>query len=176
MKIGMSGKPWTVLFGECSYDAAALRSPRAEAWIAAAGPAVSLALAMGLGWGAVASGLDLQGTEIPTNVLLVGSFGALMQFLFSALPIRYGAGLGDRAGESDGRAIWRIVTGAPPGGVAREERRLGRPERAARPAFVVLGLLIAVLAVAVDPPLGAILVAVFGGGLWLQRAGASERG
>jgi hypothetical protein len=40
--------------------------------------------------------------------------------------------------DSDGRVIWRILTGAPPGGIERELRRQGEPEPGARPVFVVL--------------------------------------
>jgi hypothetical protein len=44
----------------------------------------------------------------------VGASAASLQFVFSALPVRYGRGLGGPA-DSDGRAIWRMLTGAPPG-------------------------------------------------------------
>ena len=60
--------------------------------------------------------------------------------------------------DSDGRVIWRVLTGAPPGGIERELRRVGEPERAARPVFVVLLVLVAVLAVVMDPVLGLALV------------------
>jgi len=86
----------------------------------------------------------------------------------SALPLHYGAGLGGPA-DSDGRAIWRILRGTPPGGIERELRRQTEPERAARPVFVVLLALIAVLTLLVDPWLLAALAVMFGLGMLLQR-------
>jgi hypothetical protein len=79
--------------GSVNYEPASLRRARGEAWIAAAGPAVTL-----------------------------------------------------------------IAATAPPGGIERELRRLGEPERGTRPIFVVLLVLVAVLAVAMDPVLGLALV------------------
>jgi hypothetical protein len=72
-------------------------------------------------------------------------------------------------GESDGRAIWRVLTGGPPRGLAREERRLGRPERAARPGYVAALALVAVLAALVAPLLLLVLAALFGLAWLMQR-------
>jgi hypothetical protein len=137
--------------GECRVDDGTLRVPKAEAWVAAAGPVASLAIAVGLSSAALEHG---------GIVLAAGAGVAWLQALLTALPLRYGAGVGP--GESDGRAIWRILTGGPPGGLAREERRLGRPERTARPAYVVALALVAVLTALVQPLLLLLLAALFG--------------
>ena len=92
-----------------------------------------------------------------------------MMFVFTALPVRYGAGLGDNGAESDGRAVWRILTGAPPGGLAREEARLGRPERAIRPALAAVLAAAFVLALLADPSIAVELAVVFGLGYVAQR-------
>jgi hypothetical protein len=149
--------------GRCVYDPERLERPRAEAWIAAAGPAVSLAAAVVLTWVA----LEVEGTA--RSLISPGAVISWILFFTSAIPLRYGAGLGDEgASESDGRAIWRILTGAPPGGLAREERRLGRPERQVHPLLAVTGLAVLVLAVVVNPMLATLLVAVFAGAWLLQ--------
>ncbi|MBN1529024.1 MAG: hypothetical protein JW895_08180 [Thermoleophilaceae bacterium] len=138
LELGLS--PAVAPDGECVVDDGSLRVPKAEAWVAAAGPLVSL---------------------------LVAVFVAWLQTFLTALPLRYGAGVGP--GESDGRAIWRILTGGPPGGLAREERRLARPERAVRPVHVATLALVAVLTALVEPLLLLVLAALFGLGWLMQR-------
>jgi hypothetical protein len=146
--------------GECVVEESRLKVPKAEAWIAAAGPFMSACLAIAL----TAVALNRGGV-----VLATGAGVAWIQAIFTALPLRYGAGLGP--GESDGRAIWRILTGGPPGGLAREERRLGRPERGTRPGFVAALALVAVLTALVAPELLLVLGVLFGLAWLLQRSG-----
>jgi hypothetical protein len=148
--------------GHCVYDPEALERPRAEAWIAAAGPVSSLAAALLLGWAALEAG------EGARSLLAPGALVAWGHFLVSALPLRYGAGLGVEASESDGRAIWHILTGAPPGGLAREARRQARPQRVVHPVLAVAGMAAIVMALLIDPWLAVLLSALFGGAWLLQ--------
>jgi hypothetical protein len=152
-----------LLGGSVSYEPERLRRPRDELKIAAADPGVSLMMAVVLGteWVRAGSYLDV-------TVLSVGALMAATQFLGSALPIRYGAGFGGPA-DSDGRVIWRVLTGAPPGGVERELRRITEPERAIRPAYVVLLVLAGVLGLLVWPMSVVWLAVLFGLGALLQR-------
>lgn len=152
--------------GVCEYDPSEPRVPRAEAWIAAAGPAVSLGVAATLWVAALGSDEWTTGT----SVLLAGALSASVQFAITALPIRYGAGLDDAGTDSDGRAVWRILTGAPPGGLAREARRIGRREPAIRPAFAVVLAAIAVMTAFLSLVLAACLIVLFGAAFVLQRA------
>jgi hypothetical protein len=103
--------------------------------------------------------------------MAAGAFVATLHFVTSALPLRYGAGLGG-PNDTDGRVIWRVLTGAPPGGIERELRRLGKPERAAHPLFVVLLVPIVVLSFVIDPLLGLGLVGIFGLAALMQRTDA----
>jgi hypothetical protein len=147
----------------CTYEPGRLRSPRAEACIAAAGPAVTLACALVLGWVAIQPDSDAL-------ILDAGAASAVAMLVLTAVPMRYGQGLRDLGGESDGRVVWRILTGAPPGGLAREEARLGRPERAVSPlAGVALAGFIA-LAAYLDPLLALALVGLVGLAYLLQRS------
>jgi hypothetical protein len=155
------------VFGYCLYEPETLRSARAEVWIVAAGPAVSLAAA-GVLWAmAWPEGLRHE-AEFAAKVLMAGALTASAGFVASAVPMRYGAGLG--GGESDGRAIWRILRGTPPSGVARAERAFARPQRMAHPAILVLLGLVAVLTLLVNPPLALGLVALFGWAAWIQKS------
>ena len=128
--------------GFCTYEPATLRRARAEAWIAAAGPAASLACSVALFVGAVESGLGMPERGAMTTVLLVGAFCAFVHFVLSALPIRYGSGLGETGEESDGRAIWRILSGAPPGGPSAPAPQ---PDTAARTPFLAVLAVVFVL-------------------------------
>jgi hypothetical protein len=151
--------------GSATYNADRLRRPRDEAWIAAAGPAVSLAAACVLWW--------VWLRQLPHDegkLAFVGAWVATAHFLATALPIRYGAGFSGPM-ESDGRAVWRILIGAPPGGIERELRRFTEPESSVRPVFAVPLVLIGVLTFVMDPVLGVFLVGVFGIGALLQRRG-----
>jgi hypothetical protein len=148
--------------GAVHYEPAALRHGRGEAWIAAAGPAVTLVAAVIL-WVAWRD----SGAESLVTVLGAGAFSATLQLFTSVVPFRYGAGLGGPA-DSDGRVIWRVLTGAPPGGIERELRRASEPEPAARPIFVVLLVAIGALCFAMDPMLGLALIGLFGAGAFLQ--------
>jgi hypothetical protein len=169
VKIRMRPGHALLLWGECTYEPARLRSPRSEALIAAAGPAVSLVVAVGLGWAALeTTPLGYPRGDFTTRVLDVGALSATGQLLLTALPLRYGPGIGPVGGESDGRAVWRILTGAPPGGLARDERR---PERPIGPVFATLLALVLVLAVLVDPMIAVFLVVIFGIAFLLQRSG-----
>jgi hypothetical protein len=148
--------------GLCVYEPETLKgSARSEAWIAAAGPLTSLMAAATLGLLAAMSDGWLQ------DVLGLGSLASVFGAAVTGLPLRYGRGLGVR-GESDGMAVWRILTGGPPGG----ERDIKEPA-VARPAFLVVLGLVGVLAVLMSPLLGLTLVALFGGAFLLQRSESS---
>jgi hypothetical protein len=149
--------------GRCVFDPAGLRVPRGEAWIAAAGPIASLGCCLVLGYAAIAAGLGVRDTTL-VAILGPGACAAGIMFVVTALPIRYGAGL-DPRGDSDGRVIWRVLTGAPPGGVERESR----PEREVRPVFALLLIFISGLALAANPWLLLVLVGLFLVALLLQR-------
>ena len=160
--------------GECRIDSSELSTPKAEAWIAAAGPAASLLLAVVLLSASASAGVFDPETSLAARVLAIGGGMALGQFVLSALPLRYGRGLGP--GESDGRAIWRILTGAPPGGLGREQRRETRPERVAHPAAVAALVVIVPLAFLADPSMGVLLVVMLGVAWFLSPSGAGQRG
>jgi hypothetical protein len=65
--------------GECTFDDGTLRVPKAEAWIAAAGPLVSLCLAL------VISPVALDDRGL---LLASGAFAAWTLTLLTALPLR----------------------------------------------------------------------------------------
>ena len=167
-EVSISMRGAGVLGGSATYEPARLRHPRDEAWIAAAGPAATLLVAAVLWLAWFGSGSDSLMT-----VIGVGATVATLQFVTSAVPFRYGAGLGGPA-DSDGRVIWRVLTGAPPGGIERELRRVGEPERAARPAFVALFAVVGVLALWVDPVIVLWLAGLFGAAILLQRSDAQR--
>jgi hypothetical protein len=147
-RLGMDG-------GWASYEPDRLRRPRDEAWILAAGPAASLAVAVAL-W------LIWSGGEESSLVSLTGVGAITATFLFatSALPLRYGRGFGD-GGESDGRGVWRILTGGPPRIDVELREPFEHTVSGTRPVFVVVLGLIVVLTLLVDPLLAVELVALF---------------
>jgi hypothetical protein len=153
------------LGGWATYEPERLRRSRDAAWIAAAGPAVSLTIAIAL-WSAWVG----AGPDFGVTIVWVGAWAATGHFLASALPVVYGAGFGFAA-ESDGRVIWRVLTGAPPGGIERELRRLTEPQRAIRPAYLALLVLAAVLGFLADPMTAVLLAVIFGLAALLQRTG-----
>jgi hypothetical protein len=106
-EVSISMRGAGVLGGSVSYQPASLRHPHDEAWIAAAGPAATFLAATVLWVAWLGSGSDSL-----TTVVGVGASIATTQFVTSALPLRYGAGVGG-PGDSDGRVIWRDLTGAP---------------------------------------------------------------
>jgi hypothetical protein len=159
VSIGMNA-----LGGWATYEPERLRRSRDAAWIAAAGPTVSLTIAIVLWFTWVKAGPSFDVT-----IVWVGAWVATGHFLGSALPVVYGAGFGVAA-ESDGRVIWRVLTGAPPGGIERELRRLTEPQRAIRPQFLALLLLAAALGIAADPMSVVGLAVIFGVATLLQRA------
>ena len=110
-----------------------------------------------------------SGADTLATVIGVGAWVAALQLACSALPIGYGAGLGG-PGDSDGRVIWRVLTGAPPGGIERELRRRAKPERAARPVFVAVLAAIVAISLWVDPVTALLLVGTFGLAILMQRA------
>jgi hypothetical protein len=172
VRIGVRSTPSGLLHGECTYEPARLRHPKAEALIAAVGPLASLLSAVVLAYGSLAAGLGTAHGGFTASALFVGALTGFLGFTVSALPVRYGPGLG--GGESDGRAVWRILTGAPPGGVGRQG--LGRHDRAIRPAFLVPLLVIAVLALIADPVLFLVLAALFGLAWRNQRTDTASPG
>jgi hypothetical protein len=169
VKIRMRPGYAVLLWGECTYEPDSIRTPRAEALIAAAGPAVSLVTAVALGWPALEAASATDQPGFAHQALGVGALCAAGQLLITALPLQYGAGLGAPGSESDGRAVWRILTGGPPGGLAREERRLRRPRRAIGPVFGAVLAAIVALAAYVAPMTAVLLVAIFGIAFLMQR-------
>jgi hypothetical protein len=163
-EVSISMRGAGVLGGSVSYDPASLRRARGEAWVAAAGPAVTLfaATVLWLAW-------LRSGSTSPMTLVAAGAWVATLQFVTSALPLRYGAGLGG-PGDSDGRVIWRVLAGGPPGGIERDLGRVGKPERAMRPAFVALLVLVVALALVVEPILVLWLAGAFGAGALMQRS------
>jgi hypothetical protein len=153
-----------ILGGSASFDSSTLRHPRSEAWIAAAGPAATFlaATVLWLAWLG-------RGSDSLVTLVGGGAWVATLQFVTSALPLRYGAGLGGPA-DSDGRVIWRVLTGAPPGGVERELRRLGKREPAVRPAFVAVFGLVGVVGLWLDRVIVLWLAGLFGAAILLQRS------
>jgi peptidase M50-like protein len=151
--------PWAIAGGQCMYEPETLRSPRDEARIAAAGPLASLAIALVLAVIAVTAKPFAATLAV---VLMLGGTSAFVQFLLSALPLRYGAGL-TAEGDSDGLAVWRILTGSF-GPSPRTS------ERAAHPVFLVLLALLGVLAVLTGPGIALVLGATFVGAWLLQRS------
>jgi hypothetical protein len=163
-EVSLSLRGTGMLGGKVSYEPATLRRSHDEVWIAAAGPAATFAVA------AVLWIVWLKSdTLAPNSVVGAGAWAATIQLMCSALPLRYGAGLGGPA-DSDGRVIWRILTGGPPGGVEGELRRLGKPERAARPAFVVILIAVFAFSVWMDVILALQLLGMFGLAVLLQRS------
>jgi hypothetical protein len=163
-EVAISMRGAGLLGGSAAYEPATLRHARDEAWIAAAGPAATLfaATVLWLVW--LGSGSDSLVTLVGA-----GAWVATLQFVTSALPLRYGAGLGGPA-DSDGRLIWRVLKGAPPGGIERELRRVGKPERAIGPAFACVLVLIGALALWVEPSMALLLVGIFVAAALLQRS------
>jgi hypothetical protein len=150
--------------GWATYEPERLRRSRDAALIAAAGPAVSLTMAIVL-WSAWVK----AGPDFGVTIVWVGAWVASGHFLASALPVVYGGGFG-AAAESDGRVIWRVLTGAPPGGIERELRRLTEPQRAIRPAYLALLVLAGVLGFLADPMTLVGLAVIVGVATLLQRA------
>jgi hypothetical protein len=152
-----------ILGGKVTYESSPIRHSRDEAWIAAAGPAATLVVVLIL-W------IVWFGSGATSLVTIVGAgaFSATLQFFTSALPLRYGAGLGGPA-DSDGRVIWRVLTGAPPGGIERELQRVGDPEPWIRPGYLATLVVVFLLAILVSPGLALALVVMFGIGALLQR-------
>ena len=98
--------------GWCTYEPDRLRRRHGELMIVAA---VTLVVAVVLSWAALeTTSVWYPRGDFATRVLDVGAFCAVGQLLLTALPLRYGPMLGPSGGESDGRAIWRVLTGAPP--------------------------------------------------------------
>ena len=140
--------------GIFTFDESELRRPRDAAWVAAAGPLTTLACCSALATGAVAAG---------SQVLTVAALEPSGGFLLSAIPLRYGGG-----SESDGRAVWRILTGSVRRGEVVEE---SPHERIIRPVYALLLGGAGVLAVLADPLLALGLVGLFGAAFLLQRSG-----
>jgi len=155
--------PWILLgLGRCTIDADALKTPRAEAWVAAAGPAASLLGAIALA--AVATsmgGAAAEGT-------IMGAAGSGVAFIMTAMPVAYGRGLGGVT-DSDGRVVWRVLAGGPPGRdpVWGDSKRLAEPRHASPVALGALAVC-AALALVVGFDLFLALLGLFGVALYLQ--------
>ena len=154
--------------GECSYDPDTLRRARDEAWVAAAGPLASLAAAIGLAALALALG---PADDLGVRVAVLGGQVAAFHALFTLLPIRYALGSGAAGRESDGLAVWRILTGST-GTIPALTHGVDSPtQRAAHPAVVILLVLIAGFTlVFVDFGLGLAVVGLFGLAWWTQTS------
>lgn len=124
--------------GLCVYEPATLKHRRAEVWIAAAGPITSALT------GFVLLLLALMANGFAAKVLTIGALGAVLETFISGLPLRYAQGLG--GGESDGRAVWRILRGAPPGGIDADLRE----PRPIRPLFAAVLAAVGVLSLFVS--------------------------
>jgi hypothetical protein len=159
LQVGLRPSPTAL----CMYQPTTLRRRRAEAWIALAGPAVSLATGVLLF--RLASDLDGHARD----VLFVGGLGAVGPFLASARPVRYGAGLS--VGDSDGRVVWLVLTG----GRLRAAERPQPAERIAHPVFLVLLGLVALVTVFLDVWLLIALVGMFAFA-WHSQRTHSARG
>jgi hypothetical protein len=151
--------------GQCTYDATRLRRPRAEAWIAAAGPAVTLVVAIVLWWATLESGFLNGAVRGVTLVLLAGAVSATGQLLLTALPLRYGAGLGVGNTDSDGRVVWRVLTG----GVSGRRQAGDRPERAIHPALALVLVVVLPVAFLADVVLGLFFLLIFANAWRVQR-------
>ena len=152
--------------GTCQYDGDSLRRARADAWVAAAGPLATLFCLSLLA-------TSLFATEYGSllwQLLAGGAIYALLMFLVTAIPVTYGSGLKHFGDESDGRAVWRILTGSVRRG--RVVEASPARDRVARRAFVVVALVVAGVAFAVAPASGAALLLVLGLAYLLQRASA----
>lgn len=150
--------------GRCDYDPQTLLRPRAEAWIAAAGPAVSLLASL------VLAVLALVTSGGIAAVLVLGAAGSGSAFLFSALPITHDLGMGTH--DSDGRVIWRVLRGSPPGrDHVWDDAVAARPDRIASPVALVALAVCFCLALFLSPGLAFALVALVGSAAVLQRLG-----
>lgn len=153
--------------GQCGYDSDTLWRGRHEAWIAVTGPFASALAALGLATLALALG---SADELSVRVLVLGAGAAFLHTVASILPIRYALGSGAAGGESDGLAVWRILTGAT-GRIPALTHGVETPaEPAVRPVFVIVLALIAAVTSFLDVALGLALVAIFGLGWWLQTS------
>lgn len=150
--------------GRCDYDPQTLLRPRAEAWIAAAGPVASLLASL------VLAVLALGTSEPIAAVLVLGAVGSGSGFLLTALPITYELGMGTQ--DSDGRVIWRVLRGRPPGrDHVWDDTVAARPDRIASPVALVALAVCFCLALIVSPGLALAFVALFGSAAVLQRLG-----
>jgi len=154
--------------GGCSYDPDTLFRGRHEALIAAGGPLASAIAAVALMGLALVLG---PADELFTRVLVVFAATAALHTSMSLLPTRYALGSGAAGSESDGLAIWRILTGGTGRLPALTYGRATPTESAAHPVFAVVLLLIACLAFFLSPGLG-VVVAVFGVAWWVQTSDA----
>lgn len=155
--------------GWCSFDPDRPLSRRDELAFAAGGPAVTLLTGLAL---LVLALISSKPGSMASVVLMTGAAGSAFGLVDSLVPVTYGTGL--RRGESDGRVLFRILRGTPPGRDRVWDDRLEwKPELTIRPVFVVLFALIAVAAFAIDPILGLLLLALFGGAWVLQSTANS---
>lgn len=156
--------PW-ILFGmgRCAFDADTITRRRAEAWVAAAGPVASLLGAIALTVVAV----SLEGAA--AQWVIMGAVWSGVGCVGTAVPIAYGRGF-QGVSDSDGRVVWRVLAGRPPGRdpVWDDSKRLAEPRHASPVALVAMGAC-AALALVVGFDLFLALVGLFGVALYLQR-------
>ena len=154
--------------GECSYDPDTLWRGRDEAWVAAAGPLAPVVAAIGLPALALALG---PADDLGVRMAVLGALAATFHSLLTLLPIRYALGSGAAGRESDGLAVWRILTGST-GTIPVLTHGVDSPTgRAAHPAVVILLVLIAGFTlVFLDFGLALAVVALFGLVWWIQTS------
>lgn len=153
--------------GECSYEPDTVWRGRHEAWVAAAGPLASALAAVGLTVLALALG---PAEELAVRVLVIGAGAAAVHTLMSVLPIRYALGSGAAGAESDGLAMWRILTGGT-GRIPVMTHGVATPaERVVHPVVAIVLLAITAVTFFLDVRLGVALVALFGLAWWLQMS------
>jgi membrane-associated protease RseP (regulator of RpoE activity) len=151
------------LGGMCTHEDSGRRGDRAL--IAAAGPVASAflaALAWSLGGGT--AGPDGFVQEVVASVVVPSAIAAVL----TALPIRYPDSLVPGGGESDGLVILRAAFPASRLAIAASAP-VARPERTIRPLFAIPLLLIIAAALALEPLLGALTLALFALVYWLER-------
>ena len=156
--------PWIFMgLGRCAIDAETLTRRRAEAWVAAAGPVASLLGAIAL----TSLALSLEGAA--AEWMIMGAVASGAGFVGTAMPIAYGRGF-QGVSESDGRVVWRVLAGGPPGRdpVWDDSKRLAEPRNASPVALVALAVC-AALALVVGFDLFLAVLGLFGVALYLQK-------
>jgi hypothetical protein len=107
------------------------------------------------------------------DLLAFGAACSVLCVIVSAWPMHYEQGLGGQA-ESDGMAVWRILTGGPPRPLVKRKPKKDKDIVIARPGYLIaLGLLL-LLAFALRPKFGFELLGLFAAAVlfqvWVERS------